>query len=184
MADVFAFESTVYLQKSVSQNDVLYPVNFLFKEAKVDILESVIDRVYRIGYRYLDAASNNYCKSIIIRFITFCHRTMFYRAKNKLKRGVRIKLDLTKPRYGLLKRVKDHVKEVPSIKFCYVDINCYLKVKFNAENQEDIFFSSFDNLWIFVDMKIEPCLSFCLFLFLFCFVFCHLAYDKISLTKV
>ena len=146
MADVFAFESTAYPQNSVSQNDVLDPVNSLFKEAKVDILESVIDRVYRIGYRYLDAASNNYCKSIIIRFITFRHRTMFYRAKNKLKRGVRIKLDLTKSRYGLLKRAKDHVKEVPSIKFCYADINCHLKVKFNAENQKDIFFSSFDNL--------------------------------------
>ena len=44
---------------------------------------------------------------------------MFYRAKNKLKRGVRIKLDLTKSRYDLLKRANDHVKEVPSIKFCY-----------------------------------------------------------------
>ena len=98
MADIFAFKSTAYPEKSVSQNDVLDPVNALFKEAKVDILESVIDQVYRIGYRYLDAASNNYCKSIIIRFITFCHRT-----KNKLKRGVRIKLDLTKSRYGLLK---------------------------------------------------------------------------------
>ena len=129
MADIFAFESTAYPQKSVSQNDVLDPVNSLFKEAKVDILELVIDQVYRIGKRYLDAVSNNYCKSIIIRFITFCHRT-----KNKLKRGVRIKLDLTKYKYGLLKRAKDHVKEVPSIKFCYADINCHLKVKFNAEN--------------------------------------------------
>ena len=154
MADVFAFESTVYLQKSVSQNDVLYPVNFLFKEAKVDILESVIDRVYRIGYRYLDAASNNYCKSIIIRFITFRHRTMFYRAKNKLKRGVRIKLDLTKSRYDLLKRANDHLKELPFIKFCYADVNCRLKVKFNDENQKDIFFSSFDDFRDIVDMEI------------------------------
>ena len=165
MADVFAFESTAYPQKSVSQNDVLDPVNSLFKEAKVDILESVIDQVYRIGYRYLDAVSNNYCKSIIIRFITFCHRT-----KNKLKRGVRIKLDLTKSRYGLLKRAKDHVKEVPSIKFCYADINFHLKLKFNAENQKDIFFSSFDNLLdicrhedraLFVNLSVSVFVLFC-----------------------
>ena len=65
MADIFAFKSTAYPQKSVSQNDV-NSVNSLFKEAKVDILESVIDLVYRIAYRYLDAASNNYCKSTII----------------------------------------------------------------------------------------------------------------------
>ena len=39
------FKSTAYPEKSVSQNDVLDPVNALFKEAKVDILESVIDQV-------------------------------------------------------------------------------------------------------------------------------------------
>ena len=130
----------------MSQDDVLDPVNSLFKEAKVYILGSVIDRIYRIGYRYLDATSNNYCKSIIICFITFRHITMFYRDKNKLKTGVRIKLDLTKSRCDLLKRANDDVKEIPSIKFCYADINCHLKVKFNAENQKDIFFSSFSNL--------------------------------------
>ena len=107
----------------------------LFKEAKVDIPESAIDRAHRIGSRYLDASSNNYYKSIIIRFTTFRHRTMFYRAKNKLKRGVRIKLDLTKSRYALLKRVNDYVTQVPSIKFCYADVNCRLKVKFNDETR-------------------------------------------------
>ena len=104
-------------------------------------------------FRYLDAFSNNYCKSIIIRFTTFRHRTMFYRAKNKLKRGVRIKLDLTKSKYDLLKRANDNVKEVPSIKFCYADINCRLKLRFNDENQ-DIFFSSFDDLRDIIDMEI------------------------------
>ena len=79
---------------------------------------------------------------------------MFYRAKNKLKRGVKIKLDLTKSRYNLLKRANDHVKEEPSIKFCYADINCRLKVKFNDENQKDIFFSSFDELRDIVGMEI------------------------------
>ena len=137
-----------------SSDDVLDSVKSLFKEAKVDIPESVIDRAHRIGSRYLDASSNNYCKSIIIRFTTFRDRTMFYRAKNKLKRGVRIKLDLTKSRYDLLKRANDHVKEVPSIKFCYADVNCRLKVKFNDENQKDIFFSSFDDLRDIVDMEI------------------------------
>ena len=121
-----------------SSDDVLDSVKSLFKEAKVDIPESIIDRVHRIGARYFDASSNNYCKSIIIRFTTFRHRNMFYRAKNKLKRGVRIKLDLTKSRYDLLKRASDHVQEVPSIKFCYTDIYCRLKVKFNDENQKDM----------------------------------------------
>ena len=51
MADAFAFELTAYPQKLMNQDDVLDPVNSLFKEAKVDILESVIDRVYGICYR-------------------------------------------------------------------------------------------------------------------------------------
>ena len=68
-----------------SSDDVLDSVKSLFKEAKVDTPESAIDRAHRIGSRYLDVSSKNYCKSIIIRFITFCHR-----AKNKLKWGMRI----------------------------------------------------------------------------------------------
>ena len=66
---------------------------------------------------------------------------------------MRIKLDLTKSIYGLLKRANDHVKEVPSIKFCYADINCRLKVKFNDENQKDIF-PSFDDLRDIVNMEL------------------------------
>ena len=79
---------------------------------------------------------------------------MFYRAKNMLEKGMRIKLNLTKSRYDLLKTTNDHVKEVPSIKFCYVDTNCRLKVKFNDKNQKDIFSSSFDDLRDIVDMAI------------------------------
>ena len=131
-----------------SSDDVLDSVKSLFKETKVDIPESVIDHAHRIGSRYLGASSNNYCESIIIRF------TMFYRAKNKLKRGVRVKLDLTKSRYDLLKRANDYLKELPSIKFCYADVNCRLKVKFNDENQKDIFFSSFDDLRDIAAMEI------------------------------
>ena len=79
---------------------------------------------------------------------------MFYRAQNKLNRGVRIKLDLTKSRFDLSKGAYDHVKEIPSIKFCYAGINCRLKVKFNDENQRYIFFSSLDDLRNIADMEI------------------------------
>ena len=74
-----------------SRDDVLDSVKSLFNVAKLDIPELVIDRAHRIGSRYLHASSNNYCKN----FITTHHRTMFCRAKNKLKRRVRVKLDLS-----------------------------------------------------------------------------------------
>ena len=60
---------------------ILDSVKSLFKEAKVNIPEPVIDCAHRIRSRYQDASSNNYCKSLIIHFTTFRHRTMFYRAK-------------------------------------------------------------------------------------------------------
>ena len=52
------------------------------------------------------------------------------------------------------KRKHFHVKEVLSIKFCYADVNCCLKVKFNDENQKDIFFSSFNDFRNILDMEI------------------------------
>ena len=59
MTDVIAFEVTA-THKKIS-DDVLDSMKSLFKEAKVDIPESVIDRARRIGSRYLDAFSSNYC---------------------------------------------------------------------------------------------------------------------------
>ena len=64
-----------------------------------------------------------------------------------------MKLDLTKSRFNLLKKAIDHVKEIPSISFCYADINCRLRVKFHDTKQEDIFFSTFDELRGIVDSE-------------------------------
>ena len=100
----------------------------------------VVDRAHRIGRIYKDCTSNKNCKRIIVRFTTFRHKTMLYRARSKLK-GVKIRLDLTKSRYDLLNNANSHVKEIPTIRFCYVDVNYRLKVKFTGEDQEDVFFS-------------------------------------------
>ena len=47
-----------YIKANESSDDVLDSVKFLFKEAKVDIPESIIDRAHRIGSRYQDTSSN------------------------------------------------------------------------------------------------------------------------------
>ena len=57
-----------------------------------------------------------------------------------------MKLDLTKSRFNLLKKANNHVKEIPAISFCYADVNCRLRIKFHDAKQEDIFFSTFDEL--------------------------------------
>ena len=70
------------------------------------------------------------CKSIIVRFTTFRHRTLFYRARKNLK-SAKVKLDLTKSRFDLLKRANNHVKKIRAINFCCADVNCRLGVKFH-----------------------------------------------------
>ena len=58
------------------------------------------------------------------------------------------------PRFNLLKKANNHVKEIPAISFCYADVNCRLRVKFHDAKQEDIFFPTFDELRDIVDSEI------------------------------
>ena len=118
----------------------------LFKGAKVSGPDIVLDCPYRIWPGYTDRITSKKCKSIIVRFTTFQHRTLFYRARKSLKSGFKVKLDLTKSRFNLLTKANNHVKDIPAISFCYADVNCRLQVKSHDAKQQDIFFSTFDEL--------------------------------------
>ena len=125
---------------------MLHKVTEIWSEANVEIPNEVVDRAHKIGPSYTDENSNVECKSVIVRFTTFRHRTMVYRAKKKMKSGVRVKLDLTKSRCTLLIDANKVVKHNPDIKFCYTDINCRLKIKWADESIDDKFFSRLDEL--------------------------------------
>ena len=140
--------------KVESRDDVLEYSKSLFKEAKIAVSDNVLDRAHRIGPSYTDRITNKKCNSIIVRFTTFQHRTLFYRARKKLKSEFKVKLDLTKPRFNLLKEANDHVIEIQAISFCYAGANCRLRIKFNDAKQEDIFFSTVDKLHDIVDSEI------------------------------
>ena len=113
----------------------------IFVALKLEHLNEVPIRTHRIGCSYIGRITNKKCKSIIMRFTTLQHRTLFYRAR---KSGLKVKLDLTKSRFNLWKKANDHVREIRAIWFCYGDVNCCLRVKFHDAKQEDIFFL---NLW-------------------------------------
>ena len=117
----------------------------MWMEAGADIPNEVVGRAHRIGPSYTDKNSNVECKSVIVRFTTFRHRTMVYRAKKKMKPGVSVKLDLMKSRHTLITDANKDVKQNPDIKF-YADINCRLKIKWVDESIHDEFFSSMDKL--------------------------------------
>ena len=69
--------------------------------------------------------------TVIVRFTTFRHRTMFYRKRKELKNGVKVHLDLTKARLDLLIKASKYVKNLSNVDFVYADINCRLKIHFS-----------------------------------------------------
>ena len=73
-----------------SSGDVLGKVKTLITESGCEILDVVIHRAHPIdrGYKtrnMADKVGNVPCQSIIVRFLTFQHRTLFYQNRNKLK---------------------------------------------------------------------------------------------------
>ena len=58
---------------------MLHNVTEIWSKAGVDIPNEVLDRAHRIGPLYNDRRSNVECKSVIVRFTTFRHRTIVYR---------------------------------------------------------------------------------------------------------
>ena len=137
-----------------SIDDVPEFTKSLFKEAKVAVPDNVLDRAHRIVPSYTDRITNKKCQSIIVSFTTFRHRTLFYRARKNLKSGFKVKLDLTKSRFNMLKKANVHVKEILAISFCYANVNCRLRVKFHDAKQDDVFYSTFDELRNIVDSEI------------------------------
>ena len=77
-------------------------------------VQSLINEAECIGNEYKDRKTNAFCKSIIVRFTTFRHQTMFYRDRSKLKDNAKVKLDLTRKRYMTFTRASESVKKVIS----------------------------------------------------------------------
>ena len=124
--------------------EVLKKVKSLINEAECDIPDVAIDRAHRVSNSYKDRKTNTFCKSMIARFTTFRHQTMFYRNRSKLKNNAKVKLDLTRKRYMTFTRALESVKMVSIVDYVMVDINCCLKVVF--ESGQSKFFIDDDSL--------------------------------------
>ena len=116
-----------------------------------DVPVSCIDRAHRIGSEYKSYRNKRKCCSIIVRFMSCRHRTMFYRNRKRLK-DVRIKLDLTKRRYKILKDAIDLAKEHPDLNYVYAGVNCRLKVVFKDGSSN--FFNDIDDLKSIINNRI------------------------------
>ena len=110
----------------------------------IDIPENVIDRAHRVGKAYKNH-KNVSCHPMIVRFTTWRHHTMVYRARDKSKNAkYKFRLDLTKFRYDILKvarsmlitkdgKVTQLGDECP-VKYVFVDINCRIVAKLKDES--------------------------------------------------
>ena len=83
----------------ITGDKVREKVENILKEACLSLSGNVIDRAHRIGSNYKCFKTNNNCRSVIVRFNSFKHRTW------QIK-GVRINLDLTKKRYNGLRSAR------------------------------------------------------------------------------
>ena len=87
----------ISFEEKETSEEVLKKVKKVIKEeAEVNIPEETIDKVNRVRPK------KNKNQTIIVKFSTFRHRTLFYRAKKKLKNGVKLHIDLTKSRFNLM----------------------------------------------------------------------------------
>ena len=117
----------VKIVENRTSNDVLQNVKSIIEKSSSEISDVAIDRSHRVGKAYTNKAFGLKCKSIIARFTTFRHRTMFYRYRKNLKSNVKVKLNLTKKRYSIFSEAMQLVNNNEAVKLVMADINC-LKV--------------------------------------------------------
>ncbi len=106
----------------------LEKVKNVFKELEVDVPDAVIDRAHRIGSPRI--VKGKKIHQVIVRFTTWRHRTLVYRARKKCPK-YRIKLDLTKRRIDIIQKVTSFLEE-KELGFAFADVNCRLSVKIGA----------------------------------------------------
>ena len=116
------------------------------KNSGVEIPDTVIDGVHRISLPYVVKTTKRQCKSIIIRFSIIRHRKIIFRAKKNMRSPLRLKIDLTKKRHNLLVSENKYDSNINSLKFCYADIKCRLKIRWEDESISDTFFYSLAEL--------------------------------------
>ena len=108
--------------KSESGEQCLTKVKQMFKKLNVNVPDTVIDRAHRIGNR----SGNRH--QMIVRFTTWRHRTLAYRARKKPESPYKIRLDLTKKRLSTVIATND-VLQAKKLGFSFADVNCRLCAK-------------------------------------------------------
>ena len=108
--------------QSESNESCLAKVKNVFNEMRVDAPDVVIDRVHRIGRPRM--VQGKRVHQVIVRFTTWRHRTVVYRARKNCTQ-YKIKLDLTKKMIGTMRKISDLLTR-KKLGFAFADVNCRL----------------------------------------------------------
>ena len=130
-----------------SSDDVFAKVKNI-EESEAEVDENHVDRAHRVGKPFV-AEDGVKKQQIIVKFTTWYHRTLFYRARKKLETA-KVFLDLTQTKFKLLKSSQAKVRDNDKIEFVFADVNCALCAKlrngpfkyFNTEEQLDLIMQS------------------------------------------
>ena len=83
------------VEKDETADKVFSKAENILKEACPNLSGDCTDRAHRVGRDYKCHKTNKTCRSVIVRFTSFEHRTSIYRNRNILK-DVKVKLDLAR----------------------------------------------------------------------------------------
>ena len=125
-------------------------VHKMMSDVGVNAPIHVIDRAHRIGPRYERYGDKKMCQAVIVKFNNFSIRTDFYRKRRKLDKKYKLRIDLTKENYSLLKDAMQCIyddsltKEVDDV-YVFADINCRIKIV-DSSREEEQFVESIDDV--------------------------------------
>ena len=121
-----------------TSRDVLTKVKDVIAESEADIPANFIDRAHRVGKPFVTQDGVRK-QQIIVKFTTWDHRTRLYRARKKLA-SAKVYLDLTKPKFKLLKECQAKVRESDVVDYVFADVNCALCAK--TYNNKFLYFNT------------------------------------------
>ena len=108
--------------------DCIRKVKEVFKEIEVTVPDEAIDRAHRIGGKFKDYDTGEVRQAMIVKFLTWKHRTAVYKGRKKSE-DKKILLDLTAKRAKLLKFAREKTESDDHIDFVFTDINCRVGLK-------------------------------------------------------
>ena len=98
------------VEKGETADKVFSKAEDILKEACPNLSGDYIDWAHQISCDYKCHKANKTCCSVIVHFTSFKHRIFVYWNRAILK-DVRVKLDLTKKRYNILKSARSIADE-------------------------------------------------------------------------